>query len=97
MTDVGRMSVGELVGKVLADEHADVASATRIGWPAAMAIGSGPATPRWGRPSWPSPSLGQARTSRATASTVHCDLQGSGQHGAWPPIHGKWLMAWGHP
>jgi hypothetical protein len=24
MTDVGRMSVGELVGKVLADEHADV-------------------------------------------------------------------------
>jgi len=24
MTDVGRMSVGELVGKVLADEHTDV-------------------------------------------------------------------------
>jgi hypothetical protein len=24
MTDVGRMSVGELVGKVMADEHADV-------------------------------------------------------------------------
>ena len=24
MTDVGRMSVQELVGKVLADEHADV-------------------------------------------------------------------------
>ena len=24
MTDVGRMSVGELVGKVLAEEHADV-------------------------------------------------------------------------
>jgi hypothetical protein len=24
MTDVGRMSVGELLGKVLADEHADV-------------------------------------------------------------------------
>jgi hypothetical protein len=24
MTDLGRMSVGELVGKVLADEHADV-------------------------------------------------------------------------
>jgi hypothetical protein len=24
MTDVGRMSVGELVGKVLADEHADM-------------------------------------------------------------------------
>jgi hypothetical protein len=24
MTDVGRMSVGELVGEVLADEHADV-------------------------------------------------------------------------
>jgi transposase-like protein len=24
MTDMGRMSVGELVGKVLSDEHADV-------------------------------------------------------------------------
>jgi hypothetical protein len=27
MTDVGRRSVGELVGRVLADEHADVLQA----------------------------------------------------------------------
>jgi hypothetical protein len=33
MTDLGRMSVGELVGKVLADEHADVLGVLCAGWP----------------------------------------------------------------
>jgi hypothetical protein len=33
MTDVGRMSVQELLGKVLADEHADVLVRPWSGWP----------------------------------------------------------------
>jgi hypothetical protein len=32
MTDVGRMSMGELVGKVLAKEHADVVRMPCAGW-----------------------------------------------------------------
>jgi len=33
MTDVGRMSVQELLGKVLADEHAECCARPWSGWP----------------------------------------------------------------
>src|SRR5512132_3464042 len=95
MTEVGRMSVGELVGKVLADEHTDVLCQAVV-WLAQelmeaevtqaagasygersgdrvtrrTATGSGPGTPGSGRSSWPSPSCGKARTSRASWSRV---------------------------
>ena len=42
----------------------------------AMAIGSGPGTPGWGRSSWPSPSSGQARTFRASWSRARAQRAG---------------------